>query len=111
MKSTISKAILSGIGFANLAKEAIRQTVDDLVSQSKLSEAEGKRVVAAFERKSAHAQRHLQKKVETAVHQVLSELDVEALLRRVKSNGAVKRRSSHARTARTSRAGNHHKSA
>jgi polyhydroxyalkanoate synthesis regulator phasin len=81
----ISKAILSGIGFANLTKEAIHKTAEDLVNQSKLSEQEGRKVVKQFQRRSANAQKSFEKHVNSAVHKALHGLDLPPL------NGQPKR--------------------
>jgi len=93
MNEILSKVILSGLGFANLTREAIRQTVQDLVDRSKLSEEEGRRLVKEFERRSAHAQQKLEKSVDDAVHKVLKNLDLRAMDGRIKAKRATKRKS------------------
>jgi polyhydroxyalkanoate synthesis regulator phasin len=88
----ISKAILSGIGFANLTKEAIHKTAEDLVNQSKLSEQEGRKVVKEFQRRSEQVQRTLEKKVTSAVHKALQGFDPTALNGRAKDTKSTARR-------------------
>ena len=85
MADIISKAILSGLGLASLTKDAIKKTAEDLVSQSKLSEAEGRRLVRDFQRRTARAHKTLETKVESAIHNALESLDPDALKQRLKS--------------------------
>jgi polyhydroxyalkanoate synthesis regulator phasin len=61
-----------------MTKDAIRKTAEDLVDQSQLSEEEGKKLVQEFHRRSAQAQKALEKKIETAVHKVLGNLHLAA---------------------------------
>ena len=77
MNETISKAILSGLGFASLTRDAIRQTAQHLVKRSKLSEAEGRRLVKDFQKQSARAQKVLEKKVNGAVRKALKHVGLE----------------------------------
>jgi polyhydroxyalkanoate synthesis regulator phasin len=92
MTELVSKAILSGLGFMSLTKEAIQETVADLVNQSKLSEAEGRKVVKAFARRSARAQKKLEKRVDAAVHKVLQNLDLTAVEARLQGKKKSPRR-------------------
>jgi len=85
MGDLISKAILSGLGLASLTKDAIKKTAEDLVSQSKLSEAEGRRLVRDFQRRTSKAHKAIETKVETAIHNALESLDPAALQARVKN--------------------------
>ncbi len=77
MNETVSKAVLSGLGFASLTRDAIRETARDLVKKSKLTEDEGRRVVKEFERRLAPAERALAQKVNAAVRKALKQLDLE----------------------------------
>lgn len=79
MNELISKAILSGLGFASLTQDAIRKTAKDLVGRSKLSEAEGKRLVKDFQQRAAHAEKVLEKKVDVAVRKALKQLDLKRI--------------------------------
>jgi polyhydroxyalkanoate synthesis regulator phasin len=101
----ISKAILSGIGFASLTKDAIHKTAEDLVNQSKLSEEEGRRLVKEFQRRSAHAQKTFENRVTAAVHKALQSVDLTAIDGRKKSSKASRRTTKRARgsAAATSR--------
>jgi len=76
MNETISKAVLSGLGFASLAGEAIRETARGLVKKSKISEEEGRRVVEAFHARLARAERTLEKRVNMAVRKALKQLEL-----------------------------------
>ena len=80
MSDLISRALLCGLGLASLTKDAIQKTVEDLVDQSKISEAEGRRLVRDLRRRSARAQKDLEKHVDTAVHKVLTNLDVAGMI-------------------------------
>jgi len=99
MKEMISKAILSGLGFASLTRDAIMETANDLVKQSKLSEAEGRRMVKDFQQRSAHVQKAFEKKVESAVHQALKHLELPKFQRTTAKAKAKGKRS--ARTRRS----------
>ena len=102
MKEMISKAIMSGLGFASLTGEAIRETANDLVKRSKLSEAEGKRVVKEFQQRSAHFQKAFEKKVESAVHEALKHLE-PATMTRKSSKAKAKRTAKRSSTKRASK--------
>ena len=77
MHETISKAVLSGIGFASLTRDAIRETAQDLVKRSRLTEEEGRRVVQEFQRRLEEAQKTLEEKVNTQVRKALKQLDLQ----------------------------------
>lgn len=79
MNEIISKAILTGLGFASLTKDAIQETARDLVKQSKLSESEGKRLVKDFQDRAVHAEHRLKKKVDSAVRKALKKLDLQQI--------------------------------
>jgi len=85
MSDAINKALLCGLGLASLTKETIEKTVQELIKQSKLSEAEGKRVLKKLPRRSKQAQKALVKAVDTEVHKVLRHLDLAAIV-----NGRLK---------------------
>ena len=84
MSDLISKALLCGLGLANLTKDAVKKTAEDLVDQSKLSEAEGRRLVKELQRRSAQAQKAVEKQVETTVHKILKNLNLEVIPSRPK---------------------------
>ena len=79
MNELISKAILSGLGFASLTQDAISKTARDLVKRSKLSEAEGRRLVKDFQQQAAHVEKALGKKVDIAVRKALKQFDLERI--------------------------------
>ena len=103
MTELVSKAILSGLGFMSLTREAIQQTVQHLVDQSKVSEAEGRRIVKEFERRSGRAQRKLEKHVEDAVHAVFRKLDISTMTKRPKSGKASKKKTAQRRRRATAK--------
>jgi len=72
----INRALLCGLGLANLTKDAIKKTAEELVDQSKISEEEGRKLVKDLQRRSAQAEKALEKKVETTVHKVLKSLNL-----------------------------------
>jgi polyhydroxyalkanoate synthesis regulator phasin len=80
----ISKAFLRGLGLANLTKDAIQKTVEDLAKKSSLSEEEGKRLVKDLHRRSAKAQKRMEKTVETAVNTMLKSLNLAIVRDRAK---------------------------
>jgi polyhydroxyalkanoate synthesis regulator phasin len=104
MNEVISKAILSGLGFASLTGDAIRETAQALVKQSKLSEKEGRRLVKDFQQRSHGAQKTLEKKVNAAVRKALKTLDISTSARpKKKTKSSVKRKAGGRRTARTAK--------
>jgi polyhydroxyalkanoate synthesis regulator phasin len=76
MSDLINKALLCGLGLASLTKDAIQKTAEDFVSQSKLSEEEGKKLVADWHRRATEAQSALEKKIDSAVHKALTKLNL-----------------------------------
>jgi polyhydroxyalkanoate synthesis regulator phasin len=72
----ISRAVLCGLGLVSLSKDAIQKTAEDFIEQSKISEEEGKKLVEELHRRTAQAQKALDKKVEHAVNKALSALNV-----------------------------------
>ena len=94
MSDLISRALLCGLGLASLSKQAVTKTVEDLVDQSKISEAEGRRLVKDWQRRSTEAQKALEKKVETNVKKVLKHLNLALRSDRPKGarDGAAKGR-------------------
>ncbi|HTW95123.1 MAG TPA: hypothetical protein VMD30_10035 [Tepidisphaeraceae bacterium] len=80
MSDLMSKALLCGLGLASLTKDAIQKTAEDLVKQSKISEEEGRKLVKDLQRKSAQAQKALEKHVDSAVHETLRHLNLPAII-------------------------------
>jgi polyhydroxyalkanoate synthesis regulator phasin len=93
MNEVISKAVLSGLGFASLTGDAIRETARDLVKQSRLTEDEGKRVVKNFQRRLAKAQKTLETNVNSAVRKALKRLDLQPARNGRIAKGSAKRNS------------------
>jgi len=74
LSNMVSKVLLTGLGLASLTKEAIQKSVNDLVDQSTISEQEGRKLLKELQQRSAHAQRDLEKKIDTAVDKALKSL-------------------------------------
>jgi len=85
MNEVISKAILSGLGFASLTRDAISETAQSFVKQSKLSEQEGRRLVKEFQKRTATAEKALEKKVNEAVRKALKTLELATATRPAKN--------------------------
>jgi polyhydroxyalkanoate synthesis regulator phasin len=98
LRDLISRALLCGMGLASLTTDALRKTAEDLVDQSKLSEAEGRKLVKELQRRSAEAEKAMEKRVETAVNKVLKKLNVRVVHGQPKK-AAGKSRRGHARKA------------
>jgi polyhydroxyalkanoate synthesis regulator phasin len=77
MSDLFTKALVSGLGFASLTKDAIKKTVEDLVNKSKISEEEGRKILKDFHQRSTEAQRAVEKNIKTAVNKVLKNLNLE----------------------------------
>lgn len=80
MSDLINRALLCGLGLASLTKDAIQKTAEDLVSQSKISEAEGRKLMKELQRRSTQAQKALEKHVDAAVHKVFENLNIPAII-------------------------------
>src|SRR5437588_5336484 len=89
MSNLISRALLSGVGFANLTKDAIVKTAEDLVNRSKLSEEEGRRLVKDFQKRSADTQRELERRINSVVGTILANLKPSKAQRRSKRSKAT----------------------
>lgn len=103
MNDLINRALLCGMGLASLTKDAIRKTAEDLVDQSKITEDEGRRLVKELQRRSAQAEKILEKKIDAAVHKALGTLNLAVAGGRGRAAGkkgaGKKRRVGHARKA------------
>jgi polyhydroxyalkanoate synthesis regulator phasin len=100
----ISKTFLVGLGLASLTKDAIQKAVEDLVDQSKISEAEGRRLAKDLQRRSARARKALEQQADGAVHQVLTKLDLPTMIiNRLQGTKPAKKRTRKARPARPGR--------
>jgi polyhydroxyalkanoate synthesis regulator phasin len=101
MSDLIRKALLSGLGLANLTRDAVQKTAEDLVRKSNLSEEEGRRLVKDLHRRSAKAQRDLEKTMHTAVNKLLKNLNLAIVHDLPKSAG--KRAAKRGRTSRSAK--------
>jgi len=107
MNEVISKAILSGLGFASLTRDTIRETAQAFVKQSRLSEKEGRRLVKEFQKRSHTAQKTFEKKVDEAVRKALKTLDRTTSATRAKSAKARSKRKAGGRRRTTHKAKSH----
>ena len=106
MNEAISKAVLSGLGFASLTRDAIHETAQHLIAQSRLTEEEGRRVVEEFQRRAVKAEKALEKKVHAAVRNALKQLDRQPA-RHVRSTKASAKSNSHRGRKNTRAASTH----
>jgi polyhydroxyalkanoate synthesis regulator phasin len=101
MSNLFNRALLVGLGLASLTKDAIQQTAEDLVNRSKISEAEGRKLVKDLQRRSARAQKALEKQVDSAVHTVFENVNVANLISdRLKGHRTTKKKTA-AKSARS----------
>lgn len=103
MSDLISKALLSGLGLASLTKDAIQKTAKDLVDKSTISEAEGRRLVKELHRRTTHAQKAFEKKVEAAVNKAMKTLNLGMALVDDKSTKAKGKRATKTKKRRAAR--------
>lgn len=80
MSETAKKALLCGLVLASLTKDAIQKAADELVKQSKISEAEGARLVKDLLQRSKQAQKVLENEVDAVVHKAFQLLDLSAIV-------------------------------
>jgi polyhydroxyalkanoate synthesis regulator phasin len=100
MGDIISKALLTGLGLASLTKDAIEKTVSDIASRSNLSEAEGRRLVKDLQKRSGEAQKALEEKVESVVHDVLERFHLTTIPKKAPAKRAKSSRKSGAKAGR-----------
>ena len=95
MSDLITKTLLSGLGLASLTKDAIQKTAEDLIKKSNLSEEEGKRLMKELHRKTASAQKTMEKSVESAVNKLLKNVNLALVSRTkaAKSSGKTSKKS------------------
>ena len=103
MTDLIGKALLRGLGLANLTKNAIKKTVDDVAAKSSLSEDEGRRLFKDLQRRSTKAQKRMEKTVGTAVNRLLKDLNLTVV--RTPSKTAKPAKAAGATRARRRRGG------
>ncbi len=76
MVDLIKKAIYTGIGLAAFTKDKAEELVQDLTSQAKLSEHEGKELVESLLKQSEQARTEFQSRIDEAVMAVVSRLNL-----------------------------------
>ncbi|MBW2650154.1 MAG: phasin family protein [Deltaproteobacteria bacterium] len=72
----IKKSVLAGIGLAAVTREKIEKTVDELIKKGEMTEKEGKEAIEEFAEKSKEFKKELTKKVEKAVADTISKLNI-----------------------------------
>lgn len=105
MSDLFNRALLVGLGLASLTKDAIEKTAEDLVNRSKISEAEGRKLIKDLKRRSARAQRALEKQVDSAVHMVFENVNVANVISdRLKGHKTTKKTATKHRRRRATKA-------
>ncbi len=76
MVDLLKKAIYTGIGLAAFTKDKAEELVQELTSQAKLSEHEGKELVDSLLKQSEEARIEFQSRIDQAVSSALSRLNL-----------------------------------
>ncbi len=76
MIDLVKKTLLTGVGFAALTKEKIEEVANDFVEKGKLSEQEGKALVADLVVRSEESRQEFQKQVEEKVESALQRMNL-----------------------------------
>lgn len=76
LTETLKTALYSGVGFALLTKDKIKELSQELVKRGDLTEKEGKELVQELIEKSKTAQKALEGKVEEATKGLLAKLNL-----------------------------------
>lgn len=75
MEDLFKKFLYTGIGLVALTAEKIQTTVDDLVSQSKISEEEGKKLVEDFLKDTEAKKEEFETKLKEVTEDVVEKFD------------------------------------
>jgi polyhydroxyalkanoate synthesis regulator phasin len=75
----VHKAMLTGLGLASYTGDAIKKSAQELASRSNMSEEEGRRLLKDLQKRSMQAEKALEKKVESVVHDVLGRLNLQVI--------------------------------
>lgn len=76
MFELIKKSLLTGVGLAVMTKEKVEELGNDLVSQAKLSENEGKEFVDNLIKQSETARKDFESRINAAVQKAVSGLNL-----------------------------------
>lgn len=88
-KNFFKKIVYSGVGFVSLTAERMKQTVEGLISDGKISEDEGKKIMEDFNRNTETKRDELEGQFKSIVEKVLksfsfaTESDFEKMENRV----------------------------
>lgn len=64
MKKLLKKLMYTGVGFASLTADRMKKAVDSLVSDGKISEEEGKRIIDDLKKNSEEKKAELEQKLD-----------------------------------------------
>jgi polyhydroxyalkanoate synthesis regulator phasin len=76
MLETIKKSLLTGVGLALRSKGEIEELAKEFAKQSKMDQTEAKQFLNECQQKYEAAKNGLDKKIETAIEQLLKKLDL-----------------------------------
>lgn len=85
----MKKFVYTGVGFVSLSAEKIKKVVEELVSDKKISEDEGKKIIDDFFDESDKRQKKYKKKINKLVKNVTDKMkfakseDIEKLSKRL----------------------------
>ncbi len=76
MLDLLKKGILTGIGLGIITKDKIEEVVKKTIQEAKLSEEEGKKLLASLLEQSDEYQTNLETKIHEQVNKVIGKLDL-----------------------------------
>jgi len=76
MFNLIKKALLTGVGLAAMTEEKVEQLARDIAEKCKLSEKEGRDLMADLLKKSEQARKDLEARLEKLIGEGIRKLDV-----------------------------------
>ncbi len=76
MKKEAEKIMQAGLGAIMLTKEAIEETVNDLVKKGKLGKGEAKKVIDDLAKKGKAAQGTIAKGIDSTMKNIMQKLDI-----------------------------------
>ncbi len=104
MSDAIDKALLFGLGLASLTKDGIQKRVDKLVEQSKITEAEGRKMAKELQGRSKEVRMALENKIDAVVHKLFEHLDLsEIIAERLKDSKPAPKSTKKAKTTKTAK--------
>lgn len=76
MIDLIKKAMFTGVGMVALSKEKIEEVAREFVGKGKLSEEEGRKLVAELLARSEESKKVLKEQIEISVKRALDRMDI-----------------------------------